>query len=777
MRLKKILFYPALVAVIAVMIIAPGSLFVLSAVLPQPLSAVRSWPVSPALYDTRGRLFHVRLSSDSEWSLPIPLSEMGRWLPIVAIGVEDRRFHSHRGVDFLAIARAAWQNTSSMRVVSGASTITSQVIRLSISNQENRRRNMPTKAREFAMALQLERSMCKDEILETYLNRAPFGGNIRGVQAASTIYFGKPAAKLSPGEASLLIGMLQSPSLFRPDRRPEAARRRRDFIIRLLERRGVFTREEAERALQEELPSRWLSPPMRAFHFTEAVFSGENLGSLDENASTGRIDTTLDLEMQTKLEAIMRGAVAALPDAVTAAVGVVDNRNVSLVAWVGNARFPATPLPVMEHRSAWVDCGRALRSPGSTLKPFAYLTAFDKGILTPGSLLADSPLAFSGRAPRNFDLTYRGAVSARVALSDSLNAPAVRALRMTGPENVLETLRAFGFENLDQHAAYYGDSLILGGCEVSVMQMLGAYSALANGGVFRRVALLAEPAENTNARRNEETRLASEAATWMINDILDNRSRVSAFARETLGGRSSAWRVALKTGTSYGLRDAWTAAWTPDLTVVVWVGDPSGAPWSGLVGARVAAPVALSVLRVLSPRLRWFDPPGGVALREVCSLSGRPPSAACLSTRRDWYIEGVTRSIPCDLHVIRGGRSRLLWPAELAMGNISPSEIQRRPYVVISSPIAGAIYHLAPLASEQRIPLRAEGAVGRVWWYVNGEYSGTAAPGETFFHAFPQSDGRHTISVVDEEGRTAVTHVTVVFPGRAAPRDDLLILK
>jgi len=280
-----------------------------------------------------------------------------------------------------------------------------------------------------------------------------------------------------------------------------------------------------------------------------------------------------------------------------------------------------------------------------------------------------------------------------------------------------------------------------------------------------------------DAARNNGMRLASEAATWMIGDVLDNRSRLTAFARESLAGRGpgSAWNVALKTGTSYGLRDAWTAAWTPDFTVVVWVGDPSGAPWYGLVGAQAAAPVALSVLRTLSPRPRWFDRPMGISLREVCSISGTPPTAACLSTRRDWYIEGVSRSVPCSLHVFRSGRSTRLWPIELAMGNIHPSEIQRRPYVTISSPIAGAIYHLTPLGGEQRIPLRAEGAIGRVWWYMNGEYIGTAAPGQAFFHAFPNTDGRHTISVVDEEGRTAVTHVTVVFPGRTTPAYEELL--
>ncbi|MDR1622132.1 MAG: penicillin-binding protein 1C [Synergistaceae bacterium] len=726
---------------------------------PLPLGMVESWNVSPALYDSKGTLFHVRLSVDGEWSLPVPLSEMGKWLPAVAVGVEDRRFYSHRGVDPLALLRALWQNATARRAVSGASTITSQVVRLSISEREfrGRRRGIALKAREFCQALKLERVMGKDKILETYLNRAPFGGNIRGVQAASLIYFGKPASKLSPGESCLLIGMLKGPSLYRPDRHPEAARQRRDFVIRLLEKKGVFAGGEARLALMEDLPSLWIHPPLRAFHFAEMVLDAEP-------SPLARIETTLNLEFQTKLEAILDRAAATLPDAVTVAAGVVDNRTGGLAAWVGNARFGKAS------RSAWVDCGLAPRSPGSALKPFAYLAAFDRGILTPGSLLADSPLAFSGRAPRNFDLTYRGAVSARVALSDSLNAPAVRVLRMTGPENVLQLMRGFGLE-LNEPASHFGDSLILGGCEVTVFQALSAYSALAGGGIHHRVALLKK---DRKKNEGDGVRLTSAAAAWMVTDILDDKGRLSAFTRETLG---SDWHVAFKTGTSYGLRDAWTAAWTPDVTVVVWVGDPRGDSWPGLVGAQVAAPIALSALRTLSPRSRWYDRPEGLVLREVCALSGRPPTAACLSTRLDWAIEGVTQDIPCDIHVIRRGKSVLSLPTELVAQNslsAEGSKVRRRPDIVISSPIAEATYYLAPLAKEQKIPLRVEGAVGKVWWYLNGHYIGNSPPDETFFYSF--SDGRHKVSVSDNEGRTTATHLTVVSPG-ARERNEFLSLE
>ncbi|MDR1378313.1 MAG: penicillin-binding protein 1C [Synergistaceae bacterium] len=737
------------------------------------LEEMENWNDSPALYDTEGRLFHVRLSRSSEWSLPIPLTDMGKWLPRVAVGIEDRRFYSHPGVDPLALLRAIWQNVTSFRVVSGASTITSQVIRLSLSErvpqkEGGRRRNFATKTREFVQALKLERLMDKDGILEIYLNRASFGGNIRGVQAASLIYFNKPASKLSPGEACLLVGMLKGPSLYRPDKHPTAAKKRRDFVIYLLEQKGVFSREEAKLARLELLPSKWAQLPRRAFHFAEMVLNepeslrhSENLRSENLHA-WNRITTTLNLESQTKLEAILSQAVASLPDTVTVAAGVVDNQTGGLVAWVGNARFGR------EGQSSWVDCGLAPRSPGSVLKPFAYLAAFDKGLLTPGSLLADSPLAFSGRAPRNFDLTYRGAVTAQVALSDSLNAPAVRVLRMAGQENVLRLMREMGLR-LRESSSYYGDSLILGGCEVSLRQVLEAYTALASGGVHRRLSLLKRFLLKEDSKEDlkedlkgdlKGARLTSAAAAWMVSDILDNKSRLSAFARETLGGT---WRVAFKTGTSYGLRDAWTAAWTPDFTVTVWVGKPSGESWPGLVGVKAAAPIALSILRVFSPRSRWYDRPDGLALREVCSLSGCPPTAACLSTRLDWVVEGVTQETPCDIHVIRGGKSALLWPAELATGKLPPTEMKKRPNIVFSSPIAEATYYLAPLAKEQKIPLRVEGALDKVWWYLNGRYIGTSLAGETFFYEF--QDGRHRISAADGEGRAAITQFTVVSPG------------
>ena len=720
---------------------------------------------SPALYDNQGKLFHLRLSPDSEWQVPIKLSEMGKWLPLVAVGVEDGRFYSHFGIDFIAIARALYQNLIYQRVASGASTITSQLVRLAVSEREGRSRNVITKIREFIMAMKLEHELSKPEILENYLNRAPFGGNIRGVQAASLIYFNKSASQISTGEACLLIGMLKSPTVYRPDLNYEAAKARRDAIIKLMESKKIFTYDEAARALLEELPRKRTQPPFRAYHFAELIFNKLGIFAPYGNIKPDKnIYTSLDLNAQTKLEAILAQAARSFPANITLAAGIADNKTGKLIAWVGNARFNFNNI---NSRASWVDCGLGLRSPGSTLKPFAYLEAVEQGILTGSTLLADTQTAFSGRAPRNFDLSYRGAVSARVALAESLNAPAVRVLRRAGPDKVLRLLKDFGFKHFNNNAKYYGDSLILGGCEVTLYEELEAFAALAALGKFRNLSLL----------RDEEvasSRVASQEACWMICDILNHKGALSLFSRGTLGQK---WRIALKTGTSYGLRDAWTAAWTPDYTCVVWAGSPDGSAWTGLVGATAAAPVAVKILRIISPKSGWYDKPDKVVSRRVCSLSGEPPNAACISTRPEWSIEGVTHTVTCKLHTLRQGEKVLIMPSELEQAkNIKSKRIYKKSPLNIVSPVSGSSYILAPFDLERRIPFRSEGASGQVYWYMDGEYLGSSSSGANFFHGVP--DGEHVIGVTDQDGRSASINIKVMTPGkRKSNKNDKIILK
>ena len=700
---------------------------------------------SPALYDINGRLFHVRLSPDSEWQIPIPLGEMGRWLPLVAVNAEDGRFYGHMGIDPLAMLRALYKDITRGRIVSGASTITSQVIRLAVSEREGRKRTPATKVREFIMALKVERELPKAKILECYLNLAPFGGNIRGVQAASLIYFGKTASQISPGEACLMIGMLKGPTLYRPDTRPKAALKRRNDIIALMERKGVFTHDEARRAYMEELPRKKSELPARAWHYSELVL-GQNPGTPQ------RLDTTLNLEAQTKLEAILRQSLNEFPSGVTLAAGVVDNKTASLVAWSGNARFSYG-----SDASSWVDCGRAPRSPGSTLKPFAYLEAIEQGTLTPSTLLADTSMAFSGRAPRNFDLQYRGAVTARTALAESLNAPAVRVLRSSGSDKVLALMRSAGLRHLTQSANYYGDSLILGGCDITLIEELEAFTSIASLGIHRPLKLLQSSPENPE-------RIASSAGCWLVSDMLKYNGELSLFARGTLGKQ---WRVALKTGTSYGLRDAWAAAWTPDYTVVVWAGNPDGTSWPGLVGARASAPVAVKILRVISPASGWYAKPEGLILRKVCALSGKPPTALCPAVKMEWAIDGVTKTFPCDMHTLEDGQTVINLPSEYntSINRKNTLAIRKKHSELnIISPVPGASYFAAPFDLQRKIPMKAEGAVNRVWWYLDGEYIGTSQPDATFFHDVP--DGEHVISATDGEGRSSKVSVKVYTPGK-----------
>ncbi len=730
------------VSIFALFLAAGGGLL-WKASLPLPLDKVLEWPTSPVLLDRRGEVFSVFLSPESEWSVPVPLEQMGRWLPFVAVEVEDRRFMEHGGIDYAALLRAVWQNVEAGKVVSGASTIASQLVRLSFP----RPRTLKTKLIEFTAALKLEEMLSKEKILELYLNRAPFGGNIRGVEAASRIYFSKGAKEVSLGEAALLVGMLKGPSLYRPDRNADAAKQRRDAILASLLERGKITEQQYAFSIAEKIPVSRGSFPSKAFHFA--------LAALGERKEGGVLETTLDPTLQEILERSLASSLESLPEEITAAGVVMDNDTGDVLAYVGNGRLGRGIA------GSWVDCARRPRSPGSALKPFAYLAAFEKGILTPASLLADTPLAFSGQAPRNFDMTYRGPVSARTALADSLNVPAVRALRSAGPEMVLDLLRNAGFMGLTQSTSHYGDSLILGGCETSVLQMAEGYVMLATLGIRRMPRFL----------RNDppyRRRLVSEGAAFLVADILKDTGRLLPLHGKRIE-HAREW-FAFKTGTSYGYRDAWTAAYTPRNTVVVWMGNPTGKAHPELVGLQAAAPPIVEILRSLPPA-GWYATPQQVITRTVCALSGHPIAPACPSGRPDYALEGVSSSVPCPMHVIRDGSARTVWPAELEEFALRRSmTLQPELKSTITSPLPGSRYILTPLGGEQRVALKAEGARAPIYWFVGGEYVGKQEGSAALFWTLKK--GVHTVSLVDAAGRTAVSRFTVNAPGVKGPDES-----
>lgn len=711
-----------------------------------PMERILRRPSSLVVTDMRGTPLRGSLSSDGEWTLPVPLSEMGRWMPAAAVAIEDRRFYAHRGVDWLSIARAAWQNVSEGRVVSGASTITSQVVRLA----EERPRTIPNKFIEFAQAAALELFLTKNEILEIYLNSVPFGGNTRGVEAAARTWFGKPAKNLSLAEAALFTALLRGPAFYRPDRHPERARELRDRLIDTLAERGVATEEEARRAKLEPLPT-----ARRDIAGTriQAAEMAAKMGAARDNLDRyGRFRSTLDADKENLLLAELRAAVAQTGGGVTAAAVLVENKTAKVRGYIGNAREGTGA------EAAWVDCAASPRSPGSALKPFIYALAFERGLAAPETMIADVPDGGGSAGVRNYDRLYRGPVTARAALCDSLNVPAVKMFRAAGAENVLGLFRRLGFSSLTKEASWYGDSLALGGCEVSPLELARAYRTLASGG--RDAPLV----WNEDAEAPEGTPVLSEAAAALVLDIMkDARRSLPAYAGAANDGKI----VAFKTGTSYGLRDAWTAAVTPEWTLVVWLGDPTGRPRPNLTGLTAAAPAAARImLRLTRKNAPWFRLPASVVRKELCPLSGAPRGQWCPQTKEGLVIKNVTDSEPCRLHALRGGEVKILWPEELALFFASRGAPRSPARLTITSPRDGAAYTLSE--NSGRLVLSSAGGDGTVYWFADGEYIGASDDGRGA--AWTMTPGGHLITAACEDGSTAKARIEVKDP-RAPARE------
>ncbi|MEN3184483.1 MAG: penicillin-binding protein 1C, partial [Atribacterota bacterium] len=624
---------------------------------PLDVTPFLEYDASFALYDQRGVLLAVLRSPKDTFSIPVPLEEMGPWLPRVAVESEDQRFFRHRGVDFVALGRALLQNLRARKIVSGASTITTQLVRLVYPQP----RTPVAKLREYLLALRLERKLSKEAILESYLNRVPLGGNILGVEAASWYYFGKSARDLSLLEAVSLVSLFPAPERFRPDRNPEGFLLRRNALLARLWERGLLSGEEYRLYRNAPVPGPCGFPRL-AYH--AAVL-------LARTTSSCRVQSTLSFLVQETLERILHEAVAPLPEDITACGLVVENATGHVLAYVGNARFRKTP------ERAYLDCLQAPRSPGSALKPFVFARAFDRGLFVPSSIIADTPLGLGGNVPRNFDSGFRGPVSCEVALALSLNVPAVRIARTLGIGDCLNLFRYLGFSHLVQSATFYGDSLILGGCEVTPFELAQAYTALSCLGEEVTLSLL--PGETLPRKR-----IFSRGSAYMVANILADSFRFNPLPKKALPPPLCAF----KTGTSYALRDAWTVAYNPRYTVLVWFGDPRGLPHEELVGIRLAAPVALRIMEYLMEGKRvWYACPEDIEWREVCTISGQIAAPLCEHRVLAPFIRGVSPLQVCTVHLA------------LAAGKPVP--------FAIVSPLPGRRYFLLPQYSSLRLPLKA----------------------------------------------------------------------
>ncbi|WP_244443053.1 penicillin-binding protein 1C [Bradyrhizobium sp. Ai1a-2] len=549
------------VAIAAVAGLVVTGAFIAWAISLGPLPLVEARKVSTTIVDRNGKLLRAYAMADGRWRLPVDAktSVDPTYLKLL-LGYEDRRFYSHGGVDPLALSRAAFQLVTSGHIVSGGSTITMQLARLM---EPRRERSLYAKLRQIVRAVEIEQQLDKDEILDLYLALAPFGGNLEGVRAASIAYFGKEPKRLTLAEAALLVALPQSPERRRLDRYPEAAREGRDRVLDRMVEEGVLSAEDAAQAKSEAVPKYRKPMPILAPHSADQALATMKDARL--------IRLTLDSTLQKNLESLARDRAIAQGPNISVAIIAVDNESGDILARVGSPDY------FDERRAGQVDMTRAVRSPGSTLKPFIYGLAFEDGFVHPESLIDDRPIRFGSYAPENFDMTFQGTVPVRKALQLSLNVPAIALLDRVGASRLSSRLKQAGTSLVLPKDEAPGLAMGLGGVGITLQDLAQLYAG------FPRLGTTKPPREimlEQDAR--EPMRLMDQVAAWQVGNVLIGTPPPENGVHN---------RIAFKTGTSYGYRDAWSVGFDGRITIAVWVGRPDGAPVPGLIGRGAAAPI------------------------------------------------------------------------------------------------------------------------------------------------------------------------------------------
>jgi penicillin-binding protein 1C len=538
---------------------------------PAPLAAAEA--VSVTVLDRQDRLLRAFTTAGGRWRLPIEPGDVdARYLRLLT-AFEDRRFYSHGGVDPRGLMRAALQFVRHGRIISGGSTLTMQVARLLVGEHE---RTGTGKLRQIVRAWQLERTLSKQEILRLYLRMAPFGGNIEGIRAASLTYFGREPRRLSVGEAALLVALPQAPEVRRPDRFPEAAKRARARVLAQGVKQGVITAAEAARANGERMPTMRQDFPKFAPHLAEAEMAARGATTVHR--------LTVDRDLQGQLEGLAREQARLLGNRLSAAILVADHKSGEILAHVGSSDY------FDDTRFGSVDMVRAVRSPGSTLKPFIYGLAFEAGLAHPETLIEDRPVRFGTYTPKNFDEDFHGTVSIREALAQSLNIPAVKVLNAVGPGKLLGRFRRAGITaTLPKDSSEPTLAVALGGVGLRLADLAALYAGLARGGDV--IELQHQRGVTSKPVSVLRRQLMTPVAASFVTDILKNAPPPVA----AKGGR-----IAYKTGTSYGYRDAWAAGYDGQHVIAVWVGRPDSTATPGLTGRTAAAPLLFDAFHRLA---------------------------------------------------------------------------------------------------------------------------------------------------------------------------------
>jgi len=686
--------------------------------LPLPASLRQPALGTLTLLDCRGREIAEIASPEARAQLPRRLDEMGKWLPRVTVALEDHRFYEHAGLDWRATASACARNLKAHRIVSGASTITQQLVKMASGRQ---RRSWFGKFYETIVAWKIERRWSKERILTEYLNRSSYGNRRLGPEAAARAYFGKSARDLTMAESIFIAGLPQAPTRFNPWRHPELATRKYERSLARLAQLGVVTGEQQALLAKSTPVARRFDPPHLAQHFVDTVIA--------RNPSLrGAVRTSLDLDLQTAAERLVRSHLAALNryDITQAAMVVLDNETGAVRALAGSDNYAANQ----------VNGAMRARSCGSTLKPFVYLATIDRHLLTAASLLPDTAEAirdeYADYDPQNYNHRYLGPVRLREALGCSLNVPAVFTLSQLGARAAFFELEKWGFE-FPRGLSDYGAGFVLGNAEIRLVDLAAAYAGLARNGISMRAKFL-------TAEHHPMARIASSEATTIVTDILcDNDARQKSFgARSPLAFEE---RIAAKTGTSSGFRDAWTVGFDKEHTVGVWAGNFDGRPMRDTFAVRSATPLWAAMMHELLRRDHPLDPPEEnekLVRREICAETGLLPSRFSVSRISELFLKG-TEPKEDSANWFSADR-KLLLPAEYASWCASSNNTRGayvRPQPRITNPVANARYELDPVLphSQQMIELTA--TLGdNVQWFVND------------LPQLPQPDGRFFWQVV-----------------------------
>jgi penicillin-binding protein 1C len=760
-------------------------------VLPKPLFQTFNSTVIEA---SNGELLSASIAKDGQWRFPVADSIPDKFKKCITT-YEDKRFYKHFGVDLLAMARAISQNVKAKSVVSGASTLSMQVIRLS----RKKDRTFKQKLTEMFLAVRLEFGYSKDEIMRLYASHAPFGSNVVGLEAASWRYYGRPPSELSWGEMATLAVLPNSPSLVRPGKNAKLLIIKRNNLLDKLAARGIIDRATAQLSKAEPIPTKVLPLPQNAPHLLNRF--KDEYKTLHVNST--RIRSTIDYDLQLKTSQTLhhyhqRFTANGINNIAAMVISVSDG---TVLAYVGN-----NYQPERKEYESYVDMIRAKRSPGSTFKPLLYANMLTDGFILPQTLIQDVPTTIGGYSPMNFDLGYDGAIPADKALSRSLNIPAVKMLQQYKYERFYDKLKKLKFTTLDKPANHYGLSLILGGSEVTMWDLSSVYLGLArtlnhfnsyqgkyNINDYQLPTYIHNKAQPK--AELEETSIIDHGSIWLTFNAMEEVMRPGD---EGLWQQfSSSQRIAWKTGTSFGFRDAWAIGLTPTHIVCVWVGNADGEGRPGLTGIEAAAPVMFDIFRSL-PNSKWFEMPK-TKLKQiaVCKQSGYKASNYCDDKQLHWVQPSGVKTALCPYHKL----VHLDASEKFQVSNrcYSVSQMKHKSWFVLPPTmeyyykVKNASYKVLPpflsnceinnsnlmemiypkANASIYIPLEIDGSRGKVvfnvahrvnnstiHWHIDEEYIGST----TNYHqmALTPPPGKHKLTLVDQNGNQLAQYFTIL---------------